>query len=167
MLDVKRTHRRFMQQVEKGQSIVETTFGMVVLVIIMAGMLDLGRMYFTFVALEDAAGEAAMFLSINPYCAYDSLDGSGNYVADNLNPGDGCDPPNNAVWRAQEAGGGLIEWSDVVVVASITDTATGTGDIVEVEIQYEFPLLLPLIPEIAGSPSLTLTSRASQTVVTE
>ena len=54
------------QRLESGQSLVEVAFGMVILLVLLAGVLDLGRMYFTFVALEDSVGEAALYLAINP-----------------------------------------------------------------------------------------------------
>ena len=53
-------------QFEQGQSLVEFAVGLVVILVILCGLLDLGRAYFIYVALEDGAGEAALYLSINP-----------------------------------------------------------------------------------------------------
>lgn len=158
---------------ERGQSLVEFTFGLMAMLMIVSGLLDIGRAYFTFVALEDAAGEAALFLAINPHCASDGELG-GEPVADNLignnsapiDPKYKCDPPNNAMWRAQESGGGLIEWT-TAVQTSATPRGFSVGEPVEVTISYPFQLLMPIIPDIAGANTLTLTAHASQIIVFE
>src|SRR5215470_5311277 len=86
------------KNLQKGQSLVEFSLGLVVILIIVSGLLDLGRLYFTFVALEDAAGEAALYLSINPHCLHAS-------------DGPQCANPNNADWRARNSGGQEVDWS--------------------------------------------------------
>jgi Flp pilus assembly protein TadG len=48
-------------RVENGQSMVEFAFGMVILMIILVGIVDLGRAFFTFMALRDAAQEGAVY----------------------------------------------------------------------------------------------------------
>jgi Flp pilus assembly protein TadG len=53
-------------RVENGQSMVEFAFGMVILVIILVGIVDLGRAFFIFMALRDAAQEGAVYGSICP-----------------------------------------------------------------------------------------------------
>ncbi len=171
---------------ERGQSLVEFTFGLMAMLMIVSGLLDIGRAYFTFVALEDAAGEAALFLAINPYCPYDGTNngypvaidpenpgpGEGIGVPDNGDPGDSaplttvCDPPNNAAWRAHESGSGLIEWSNAVETVA-TPSGVNVGEPVVVTIRYDFQLLMPIIPDIAGANTLTLTAQASQIIVTE
>jgi Flp pilus assembly protein TadG len=51
---------------EKGQSLLEMAFATVVLLILLAGIVDLGRLFFTYVALRDAAQEGAVFASVCP-----------------------------------------------------------------------------------------------------
>jgi Flp pilus assembly protein TadG len=53
---------------ERGQSLVEMALTLPILLLILSGLIDLGRVYFTYVALEDVVGEAALYLSINPDC---------------------------------------------------------------------------------------------------
>jgi hypothetical protein len=130
------------RKVELGQSLTEMTLGMVVMVFIMSGVIDIGRAYITYIALEDAAGEAALYMSSDVFCPYDNIQGiapnqtllaNDGIVPDSndlypaytyLNPLTGvsttyydkgrCNPPNNALWRAIHAGGfsGLVNWSD-------------------------------------------------------
>ncbi len=51
---------------EKGQSLTELAISFVVIFIILAGMVDLGRMYFHYIAMRDAAQEAASYGAIYP-----------------------------------------------------------------------------------------------------
>ena len=51
---------------QEGQSMVEMALTMPILILIVAGILDLGRAYFTFVALSDAAAEGAAYAAIHP-----------------------------------------------------------------------------------------------------
>lgn len=138
-------------RLEKGQSLVEMTVGFVILIIILSGLLDLGRIYFIYVALEDGAGEGAIYLSINPDCRT-ALDGTR------------CAAPNNADWRARNSGGGLVNWSTATVIAQ-RPNLYGVGDPISVTLRYSFPLLTPLMPQIAGVNPLTLTVTANQTII--
>lgn len=145
------------QRLQRGQSLAEMSLGMIVIVVLLLGLLDLGRIYFIFVALEDSAGEAALYLSINPDCRTPSdLDSDGNP----------CSDPNNAQYRALHAGGNLVDWSDITI--NVTRPAVyGVGDPVSVEVRYTFPLLTPIIPQIVGFNPLTLVSSATQTIIAE
>lgn len=141
---------------ERGQSLVEMTIGLLVLLVILFGLLDLGRLWFVFVALEDGAGEGALYLSINPDCPQDDSDPSNGV----------CDDPNNALWRAQHAGGGLVDWSSVLVTISPAPPYE-EGDTVEVSIAYPFQLLTPTVPDIAGGTAIILTAHAGEVVASK
>ncbi len=149
----KRAYIQRARRLEKGQSLVEMSVGFVILVILLGGLLDLGRVYFIFLALEDGAGEGALYLAINPQCrtAADGLD---------------CADPNNAEFRALNSGGDMIEWSSAVV-SIVRPTPYGVGEPVRLSISYQFPLLTPIIPPIAGVNPLTLTVTATQTIIAE
>src|SRR5512138_2942787 len=51
---------------QKGQSFVELAVALTALMILLAGAIDIGRAYFTFIALRDAAQEGALFGATNP-----------------------------------------------------------------------------------------------------
>ena len=149
---------KYLAQAERGQSLVEMTLGFVLILIVLSGILDLGRAYFIFIALEDGVGEAALFLSINPHC---------RTTADtDLGLGRDCSDPNNAEFRARNAGGQNVDWTTVNVVIDRTDPY-GVGDPVSVTIDYTFPLLSPFVPRFSGVNPLTLTVKASQVIITE
>ncbi len=60
---------------ERGQSLVEFALMFVVLTLILMGILDLGRLYYAFVGLQDAVGEGAQYATMNltnAACAYNT-----------------------------------------------------------------------------------------------
>lgn len=139
------------QRLEKGQSLVEMTVGFVILIVILSGLLDLGRIYFIYVALEDGAGEGAVYLSINPTC---------RTAAD----GAACANMNNADYRARNSGGQFVDWTGANIIID-RPTVYGVGDKVAVTVEYSFRLLTPLMPQITGVNPLTLRVTADQRII--
>lgn len=138
---------------ERGQSLVEMALTMSLLILILAGIVDIGRAYYVYVALEDSAGEAATYLSINPKCRTED-------------DGVECANPNNAEYRARNAGGGEIRWDDVNLQIE-RPNVYGVGEPIVVTAQYRFFLITPIIGQIAGSNGITLTVESSQIIITE
>lgn len=135
---------------EAGQSLVEMTVGMVILLIIVMGILDLGRVYFTYLTLQDAAGEAALYLAVDPCCKTDAE----------------CSDPNNAKYRAAYS-------ADANFAAAIyglgnegfqaqVDDPLNIGTPISVSIYYPYQPLTPLISAIV--PSIRLGATASNVV---
>ena len=91
-------HSQTIRRLEQGQSLIEMSVGFILLLITLSGILDFGRAYFSYIALEDGAGEAALYLSIDPTCRR-ALDGPQ------------CSDPNNAEYRARTSGGQNVDWS--------------------------------------------------------
>lgn len=141
------------ERLEKGQSLVEMTVGFVVLIMILSGLLDLGRIYFVYIALEDGAGEGAVYLSIDPKC---------RTAAD----GAVCAAPNNADHRARNSGKQFVDWTGANIIID-RPTVYGVGDPVSVTVEYSFPLLTPIMPQIAGVNPITLRVTANQTIIKE
>lgn len=178
----------------RGQSLVEFSISFVPLLLIMCGLLDLGRMYFMYDAVADAAGEGALFLSVNPKCFSPAVAG--------------CADPNNVQFRMQSAGGKLVELHNsslrieyingincvyyaqvgpgvampstltldtvkspgggVCPAASTYSYTTGT-DQVSVQLTYGFVLLTPVIsnmvPLYNNQNALPLNTIATQTII--
>lgn len=136
-----------------GQSFVEFALTLPVLMLILMGVLDIGRAFFIGVALEDAAGEAALYLSIFPDCPTAS---SGAQCAD----------PNNAAYRAQHAGSGHLQWSNVTI-RKMSPATTGAGLRAEVVLDYHFDLLTPVIPSLIGAKTVTISGDATQVMIAD
>lgn len=148
-------------RLESGQSLVEMSIGMVVLVILVSGLLDLGRLYFIRVALEDGAGEAVLYLALHPECP-------------TAESGPTCADPNNAVYRARHSGSGpqsssinLVDWRLATVYISGPPAIWGVGETVEVRIEYPYRLLTPFVPKITGLNPMTLYVSASSLILEE
>ena len=68
------------QRPERGQSMVEFALVITILMILLAGVIDMGRAFFTYMAMRDAAQEGAAYGSLNPT----SIGGIQDRVWDNL-----------------------------------------------------------------------------------
>jgi hypothetical protein len=154
-------NRNRWQKAESGQSLVEMTLGFVILTFLVMGILDLGRVYFLNLALEDAAGEAALYLSLYPHCPDETPE---------------CPEMNNAHYRAVNAGGGNIDWTSAEFTyeyqleggawsTTIPDDPVPANTLIRVTIHTPHQLLTPVISAIARSASLTLGASAISIVV--
>ena len=146
-------HTGRVRKIERGQSLVETALGMLFVFIFFLGMLDLARVYFISVALEDSASDAVLFLSLFPNCYNETVGGA-------------CAGKMNAEYRAKNAASGDLNWENVTYDYT-RPTPWRVGDIVSVELVYQLDLLTPVVSQIATGAELTLTAEATQTIVAE
>lgn len=151
----KKNHRR-----EVGQSLVEFALSGLLLSLLFSGMVDFGRLYFTYVALEDSAGEGALYLSLYPSC---------------VGPSAGCADPNNAIWRAKNAvgqpgSGFTLDWGSVSPEFPFYPANPSVGDTVTVRLRYDYTIVTPLIQAVfnlSGTNTIELTVEAQQIIVSE
>jgi hypothetical protein len=57
---------RILRNKETGQSLTEFAIGFSILILLIAGIVDLGRAFFTYMALNDAVQEGALYGSLHP-----------------------------------------------------------------------------------------------------
>src|SRR4030066_100262 len=113
---------------EHGQSMVELALTITILMVLLAGTIDLGRAFFTWLAMRDAAQEGASYGSIKPYDA----SGLEARVLDNLEQVVN-DPIN-----------------DIEVKTTIPQNPC-LGDTIQVDIDYpQFPLTMPFLGTVLG-----------------
>ena len=165
---------RASKKMQRGQSLVEMVIAFPVLIFLLMGLLDFGRAYFTYIALEEAAAEAALFLAIKPDCPAE-------VSAE-------CANPNNALYRARTSGNGefdfnLTTWNIPFDGAAAADgfrspfaqntagttdsNCTAIGCTVIVQLRYDFPLFTPIIQNFVGDDGIELEVQASQIIVFE
>ena len=146
-----------------GQSLVEFAFMATFLLIVLMGVLDLGRAYYTLLALKDAAGEGAYYAQANPK----------RWCATATGPCAGRDSsflradPDNIEYRVRNSSpsGGLVSWPNATV--TITPPATiKAGEIITVTVSYGYRLLTPFLGTVAGTQTLTLTATSVSVIVT-
>lgn len=166
---------RRLKNAERGQSLVEFAIGSIILIILMSGLLDLGRLWYLYVALEDAAGEAALYLSLDPFCIDEvNADTGQPYTRPD---GTQCTNPNNAMYRAKHAvGPNVLNWDllhdpsqnrvkIVLPVDGAGKPVIAVGEPVSVTLEYPVELLTPIVPRFTGINPITLRSTATQTVI--
>jgi hypothetical protein len=137
----------------------------VFLSVLLLGVIDLGRAYFTYLALKDAAQEGAYFGSAFPQC----VDAGG---VNHDSPA--CADPGTIPFRVRHSTphGGLVDMSNSAARVTV-DLPCGTaspcllqsGQVLTVTVSYSYELITPLLGAIANGQTLTLTARSSAVIV--
>jgi hypothetical protein len=130
-----------------GQSLVEFSLMAIVLLILLTGVMDLGRAYFTYLALKDAAAEGAYYGQGHPAW---------------INSGDSADP-NNIEYRVRNSApqGGLVNWDDPTTTVDIDAPDKTPGKTLTVTVTSPYQLITPFI----GGQTLTLKARSVSVIV--
>jgi Flp pilus assembly protein TadG len=127
---------------KKGQSLVELALSMTVMLILLGGIVDLGRAFFTFMALRDAVQEGAMYGSLHPTSTVEI---------------------KNQVRDSSSLVSNMISTSDITV--ELLGTAC-TGNPIRVTAVYSnFPLTMPFIGTILGRQTLTISASVTATIL--
>ncbi|MBM3144519.1 MAG: pilus assembly protein [Chloroflexi bacterium] len=128
---------------EQGQSLVELAITLVVILILLAGVIDLGRAFFAYMALRDAAQEAALYGSINP-----------------------TDSPgiNN---RGMSVLTNRVDTSQVTITPAISGGACGNGvNSISVTVHFSnFAITMPFLGTLVGSQSFDITASVTDTIL--
>jgi hypothetical protein len=133
----------------RGQSLVEFALVLPVMLVFLAGALDLGRVFYANITLNNAAREGAFQAAITP--ALYQEDQACNQAT------------NRVVCRIQnETTGSMIAVAptDIDVTCSIAGCPEALGSLVTVEVRGRFRLVTPLLSAIFGGQDLDLTSSA-------
>lgn len=125
---------------EKGQSLTELAIVLPVLLFILSGVLDLGRLYMVTVALTDAASEGATYAAIDP-------DATTVEIID----------------RAQTASGGLVPLDAGMVAVDRPTMAPGAP--ITVTVGYSFTVATPLINAIVPEGVIKLRGVATEPIL--
>jgi hypothetical protein len=115
-----------MRKDERGQALVEMALVMPVLLLLLAGIADLGRLIFSYEQLQMAAQESVRLGGLHK----DDVTIS-NFAIHYVNMGD---------------------TSKMKVVITPTDTNRHSGDYVTVKLSYPFTFYTPLISQLLPSP---------------
>ncbi len=142
------------KQKEKGQSLVELALVLVFILILLVGIVDLGRVLFYYQAMRDAVQEAAAYASAFP------LDNTyqancGAIIA-------------RVVSNVPDIGSVLVKYnSDTCAAHSakvITEACIGTTVSVTAN-KNGYPLIMPLIGQLIGN-AINLSATTTATIIT-
>lgn len=124
----------------RGQSLVEFALVLPVLLMLMMGVLDFGRVFFTLVALHDAADEGATYAAIRP----NDLSGVQE--------------------RAAEASTELVP-VDPTTVAIVYPGTLAVGQPITVTVSFPFELYTPFVQSFFENGELVLRGVATHPII--
>jgi len=129
---------------EKAQSFVELALAFILMLIMLAGVIDLGRAFFTYIALRDAAQEGALYGSLNPTATTLIEDRARSTSS---NPVD------------------LTNTTDVRVdITLLGQPCMGQG--IKVDVTYAtFPLAMPFLGTIIGKQTIPIHATVTDTIL--
>lgn len=141
---------------QRGQSLVELSISLVLLLILLSGAVEFGMAFFQFVQLQDAAQEGALYGSMNPQTCQPILDrvtGASNTPVQLAN--------------------GLSDGS-VRIFVSINSTNCGDagwdglaceGNGLKVDVYYDHKIFMPFLPQVLNRSMLTLHASVTDTIL--
>jgi Flp pilus assembly protein TadG len=130
-------------QSEKGQSLVEMAISLMVILLLLAGAIDAGMAFFSYVALYDAAEEGAIYGSINP-----------------------TDSPGIEA-RVRSASSSPVNLKSIITV-TVVPSITGSpcrGGAITVRVTYAYRLSMPFAGTAFGTQTIPLTARVTNTIL--
>jgi Flp pilus assembly protein TadG len=124
---------------ERGQSLVEVALAMPLLILIVMGILDLGRAYYAYVTLSDAAAEGAAYAAIHP------------------------DDTTQIVERVADTSNVLVAIDPAMVNVDVPDATPGRP--ITVTVQYDHQILTPIMNSFVPGGKITMTSVVVQAII--
>jgi len=161
-------------QKSHGQSLVELSISLMVILLLLVGAVDFGMAFFSYVAMRDAAQEGALFASFEPY--HDDNENARFDYTDSI---------NEAEIRARVRASSVspVDFSDTTRVPDAYITAerttsvgcegstlmgtppTLTPNAIRVRVEYDYQLMTPLLGAILGSQTIHLTAEVTDTIL--
>ncbi len=146
---------------ERGQSLVELSISLVVLLFLLSGAVEFGLAFFQFVQLRDAAQEGALFGSMNA----------------KIDPVDPAITENAIITRVRSASGSPIDLADLSIVdvdVQIDDMSVAAaygankaceGHAIKVTVSYNHQIFMPFIPQLIGTGTIPLHAVVTDTIL--
>jgi hypothetical protein len=136
---------------ERGQSLTELALFLTFLFVLLAGIVDIGRAFFTYIALRDAAQEGAL------YASFEEVK---------------CQNTQARVKATNDDLGSLIDSGEVTVQCTVIGPACGDKDstisgAVEVRVSYEnFPITMPFLGTLVGGQTISISATSTDNILT-
>lgn len=139
---------------------VELAFSLVVLMVLAAGAMDLGRAFFAYMALRDAAQEGAVFGSICPADKvtkqFDTTKIFQRVRLSSTNPIDLSDTTHVQIACFYLTGGTEVACSG----------PAAPGDGIKIQVSYDnFPITTPFLGAFLGTQTLNLRAEVTDTIL--
>lgn len=145
---------------ERGQSLVELSISLIAIFTLLAGAVDFGIALYSFVALRDAAQEGALYGSIDP------TNSSGIEERAKSSSSTPVDLQNDATVISTIIITAPNPDAEVLVSsASSTDACEGNGNLIRVDVSFDYHLIMPILPEILGITEIPLTASVTDVIL--
>jgi Flp pilus assembly protein TadG len=151
---MKRNKLTSIKKSEKGQSLTEFALVLVFLLSLLAGVFDLGRAFFAYIIIRDAAQEGAVFGAIAPK---DDINAFTSAVADRVvaayvDPSDSSNVP--------------IDINALnIQVDIIGSPCAAPGNGVRVTVDYSLPVSMPFLGALIGSQNVQLSTAVEDSIL--
>jgi hypothetical protein len=145
---------KFTQRSQKGQSITEFALFLVILLILLAGVADLGRMFMAYIVIRDAAQEGAVYGSIADKSDLTTFRNEVEARVEEAftDPDDGSNNPID-----------LSKLSVQTDIIGATCAMPGSG--VRVIVDYAVPVTMPFLGMIIGSQEMTMSATMENAIL--
>jgi len=169
------------QNTTRGQSLVELSLTLTVLLILLSGAVSFGMAYFSYVAIRDAAQEGALYGSLSP--CIDNNPANGLCEAnEGINVPGICDRVKAAATRPDGTQAGPVNLSGFACIngfpSAVNENAiyisavgiacegntAGVPNGVTVAVKYGYPVFMPFLGAITGD-HIYLTASVTDTIL--
>jgi hypothetical protein len=150
---------------EKGQSLVELALTLLIILTLLAGAVDFGMAFFSYVAVRDAAQEGALFGSIKPII--DSNNNGRYEPGEPLNTGE----IETRLRQSSSTPVDLNDWANVTVNVTPSGCYSNpphppcAGGWIRVSVSYNYQLSIPFLGTILGTTTIPLNASVTDTIL--
>ena len=139
---------------ERGQSLVELAISLTFIFLLLSGAITFGMAYFSFLSLNDAAQEGALYGSLKP----NDLAGIINRVqATSTSPVDLSQIPDSQI---------VVTYNNGKDCQGLTPPGTGTTNTITVTVTYTYKIFMPFISAAIGGNTIPLKGTATDSILT-
>lgn len=158
---MKSTIRKRFPRSSRGQSLVELALMLVVILTLLAGAVDFGSAFFTYISLRDAAQEGALYASMVPV-----ID---TYPYNLYNVGDAYNL-TNIIARVRQSSSQPINLAVTTGPkrVEVTPTFNGlpcSGNSITIRVTYYYQITMPFVGAILGTQTIPLTAEVTDTIL--
>lgn len=156
---------------QKGQSLVELAISLTVILLLLAGAVDFGMAFYSYVALQDAAQEGALYGSFQPFS---DTSGDGKWqsgepvnvagIRDRIRASSHIplDFSNTALFPESSISADTVPDADKPCEGI---SSTGTSNGIRVTIDYDYPIIMPFLGAILGKQTIHLRAVVTDTIL--
>jgi Flp pilus assembly protein TadG len=139
---------------ELGQSLVEFALSLVIILTLLAGVVELGRVFFAYIIIRDAAQEGAVFGSIAPKSDLTAFENGveARVITAFTDPTDSSNVPLN-----------ISKINVQTTIYGSSCAAPGNG--IEVRVEYSLPVTMPFLGAVIGSQEINMSASVENPIL--